>query len=163
MLLTPHIATGAAIGSKLTHPYLIGIVSFLSHLILDCIPHWEYYPEKVFEKFEKFKIKDKDLQKNFLYIFIDGCLGLSVVGGAFYFGFIKASLLIPIAWGIFFSLLPDPAYVGAKILSNHVKMFSYYKKFHKLYHFNKNNPPSPAFGIGIQAVMVFLALILLFA
>lgn len=42
MILTPHILTGALIGMKLENPILGSLFAFLSHYLLDAIPHWEY-------------------------------------------------------------------------------------------------------------------------
>jgi len=42
MILTPHILIGAIIGSKISSPPLIFILSFLSHYFLDMLPHYEY-------------------------------------------------------------------------------------------------------------------------
>jgi hypothetical protein len=42
MLLTPHILLGAAIGSKISSPPLVFVLSFVSHYFLDALPHYEY-------------------------------------------------------------------------------------------------------------------------
>lgn len=39
MLLLAHTLTGAVIGTKISNPYLVIILSFFSHIILDIIPH----------------------------------------------------------------------------------------------------------------------------
>lgn len=39
MLLIAHTLTGAVIGAKISNPYLVIIISFFSHIILDSIPH----------------------------------------------------------------------------------------------------------------------------
>jgi len=41
MLLTPHTAAGVAIASVLPQPELAIPLSFLSHFVLDFIPHWD--------------------------------------------------------------------------------------------------------------------------
>jgi len=41
MLLTPHTAAGVAIASLLPEPWLAIPLSFLSHFVLDFIPHWD--------------------------------------------------------------------------------------------------------------------------
>lgn len=41
MLLTPHTAAGIAIASVLPEPQLAVPLSFLSHFVLDSIPHWD--------------------------------------------------------------------------------------------------------------------------
>jgi len=39
MILLAHTFTGAVIGVKLGNPYLVAILAFISHIILDSIPH----------------------------------------------------------------------------------------------------------------------------
>lgn len=46
MLLISHVTTGAIIGQKLSHPAFIILLSFISHFILDRIPHWNYLDSK---------------------------------------------------------------------------------------------------------------------
>jgi membrane-bound metal-dependent hydrolase YbcI (DUF457 family) len=48
MLLLSHAFTGAIIGEKIANPWLIGLLAFGSHFLLDWIPHWSYdVPEKM--------------------------------------------------------------------------------------------------------------------
>lgn len=42
MLLVVHILTGAAIGLIIQNYWLIFVLAFISHLILDAVPHYEY-------------------------------------------------------------------------------------------------------------------------
>lgn len=47
MLETPHVVLGAAIAIKVGNPYLAVPIAFLSHFVLDKIPHWNphFYTE----------------------------------------------------------------------------------------------------------------------
>jgi len=45
MLLAPHILVGAAVAVSTPEPILGLVFAFLSHFILDRIPHWEYSVE----------------------------------------------------------------------------------------------------------------------
>ena len=40
MLETPHVAVGAAIATKIPNPFIAIPLSFLSHFVLDKVPHW---------------------------------------------------------------------------------------------------------------------------
>ena len=40
MLLAAHVTVGAAVGTAVGHPILAVILSFISHYLLDCVPHW---------------------------------------------------------------------------------------------------------------------------
>ena len=53
MLETPHVMVGAAIATKVGNPYLAIPLAFLSHFVLDRIPHWNphFYTES--QKFGK--------------------------------------------------------------------------------------------------------------
>lgn len=47
MLETPHVVVGAAIATKVGNPYLAIPLAFMSHFVLDQIPHWNphFYTE----------------------------------------------------------------------------------------------------------------------
>lgn len=40
MLETPHVAVGAAIASKIPNPFIAIPLAFLSHFVLEGVPHW---------------------------------------------------------------------------------------------------------------------------
>lgn len=40
MLETPHVAVGVAIATKIPNPFIAIPLAFLSHFVLDKIPHW---------------------------------------------------------------------------------------------------------------------------
>lgn len=44
MLSTPHLLVGAAVGSVSPHPIIAFGVGFLSHFIMDKVPHWDWLP-----------------------------------------------------------------------------------------------------------------------
>ncbi len=41
MIMTPHIAVGAAIGAMIANPVVAIPAALLSHYVLDSIPHWQ--------------------------------------------------------------------------------------------------------------------------
>lgn len=41
MTILPHVAFGAAVGSLIPNPYLASGAGFISHFVLDFIPHWD--------------------------------------------------------------------------------------------------------------------------
>ncbi len=43
MLATPHMVAGAAIGKTVRRPWLVVPIAFLSHFVLDFIPHLDSY------------------------------------------------------------------------------------------------------------------------
>ena len=46
MLITPHVATGVAVGSLLPSPLLALLAGVVSHFLLDMIPHWDPDPRR---------------------------------------------------------------------------------------------------------------------
>lgn len=44
MLSTPHLLVGAAVGSVSPHPLIAFGAGFLSHFIMDKVPHWDWLP-----------------------------------------------------------------------------------------------------------------------
>ncbi|MFH1971517.1 MAG: hypothetical protein ABIJ05_04005, partial [Patescibacteria group bacterium] len=53
MLETPHIIVGAAIASKITNPLLSIPISFVSHFVLEKVPHWNPHLNSETEKYGK--------------------------------------------------------------------------------------------------------------
>ena len=74
MLSTPHIVTGIAIASKTTNPLLAIPLSFMSHFILDMVPHWNPHLNTEMRTYGKITNKSKTI------IILD-----TVIGGAIVF------------------------------------------------------------------------------
>lgn len=45
MVILPHMLAGAVIGTRVRNIWLIFILSWLSHYLLDFLPHWDYLAE----------------------------------------------------------------------------------------------------------------------
>ena len=102
MILTPHVLVGAAIGLKFKNPVLIFLTAFLSHFILDTIPHTEYdiavLKEKPSKKFIKPAIK----------ILIDLIIGLGIVFAASrMLSRMETFNINNLYLGVFSAILPD--------------------------------------------------------
>ncbi|MFH1611981.1 MAG: hypothetical protein ABH887_01825 [bacterium] len=69
MILIPHILTGAVISKKTNKLWLAFIFGWLSHYILDAIPHWEYLQNMI----------EIIMPINMVKIVIDLGLGLLIV------------------------------------------------------------------------------------
>lgn len=71
MILTPHILLGAAIASKI--PNIWGLIlAFLSHFVLDAVPHWEYSIKGVQ------RTKKNQFLRDALKVELDFCLGVII-------------------------------------------------------------------------------------
>jgi len=159
MLLSPHIIVGAAVATSVANPLLGVALAFLSHFVLDRIPHWEYSVEPL----KQIKIKGVRYCMPILRrVFLDIALGYVIILLAIA---INAGHL---AWdtaifGGFFGALPDGLtfllYLrhGKKgIISTPLKIVYI---FHQATHFSKEKGLPPLrIGLSTQGVVILLAM-----
>ncbi len=86
MILTPHALAGAATAVILRkHPFIAIVAAFLSHFILDAIPHWVYKLNSVKKDHSKpfgwDFIFGKGLVKDFFKTGFDFSIGLAIALG----------------------------------------------------------------------------------
>lgn len=74
MILTIHALAGAAVANQFHNKLIAWILAFLSHFLLDAIPHREYSLENV-----KFGFKSREFQKLAIKILIDLILGFILI------------------------------------------------------------------------------------
>lgn len=101
MLETPHVAVGAAIATKIPNPYIAIPLSFVSHLVLEKVPHWNPH---IYTEIRKY---GKVTKKSITIIVVDALLAL-------FLGTYVASMVLPnymhaltILFSCFASVLPD--------------------------------------------------------
>ena len=117
-----HTLVGILIALGLKNPLWIIPIAFLSHFLIDAIPHWDGFFDRIdFEKNYKVKIKKGDK----IIRGADFIVSLLLVG---YFTFQTYSYLIFL--GAFFSLLPDIIKIGYYTKLKQNKFFINYLKFH---------------------------------
>lgn len=157
MLLAPHILVGAAIAANSPNIFLGLVLAFLSHLLLDRIPHWEYSVEPLKE------IKTKGYKyciPIFRRVAADLCAGYLVLIVAV---IISGNDIPFVAWALggFLGILPD----GLSFLLFIRRKDGYFgvilKMFyilHQKIHFNKKILPPIRVGLATQAIAVLLAL-----
>lgn len=152
MILTPHILVGAAIASKI--PNIWGLIlAFLSHFILDAIPHWEYSIKGIQ------KTKKNQFLKDVLKVELDFCLGV------FIFSFLAMDLspirVIYGLLGIAAAVLPDGLmffyYISGK------RWFKNLGRFHHFIHIKRQKTKKkPSFlRIFSQVLTAVIAIIIL--
>lgn len=98
MILLPHILVGAAIASRI--PNIWGLIlAFLSHFVLDAIPHFEYSIKGIK------RFKRRQFFRSLIKVELDFCLGVVI------FAFIATDLssikVIYGLLGIVAAVLPD--------------------------------------------------------
>jgi len=127
MFITVHAAAGVIIGKQVNHKVWAFVLAFLSHFILDIIPHGDEVLEKKF-----FGIKVKDIAKERLMA-LYGSIDAVVL--AFYLIFIFKTYSFaqndPVNLAIIGAILPDLLVAIYKI-----KNFKWLKWFYLLHTYN---------------------------
>ena len=101
MTLTPHAIVGAAIASTIPDQPLLGFsLAFLSHFVLDAIPHWDYKLSSMTED------KANKINNN-MKIGRDFYFDLLKIGPDFSLGLILAYLLFANLVGALGAVFPD--------------------------------------------------------
>lgn len=109
MVLATHLITGAALGQVISNPALAFLSGFLSHFLLDAVPHWDY-PLRT-HKFDPENPLDPRMaiNRDFVFdlakIFLDLLLGLLVLLLAVNFS--AWQLNSAVIWGLIGAVLPD--------------------------------------------------------
>lgn len=150
MFMTVHAASGAVIGQSINNIYLAFILGFLSHFILDLVPHGDhnliegYYNKKKVMRMISLIVIDSIAMATFILLI---------------FNKISFSNPVAVAAGIFGAILPD-LLVGIAEMSN--KYFSRFYDFHTKIH-NKITRFDLNFlrGFILQALLLFVLIKLL--
>ena len=141
MILTCHLLTGAAIASKIRPVPLALILAFLSHYLLDFIPHRDYSAENIFKR------RWRKAKLDFLKIFLDFSLGILLV-------WLLSGKSLIISAAVFLAVLPDGLTFLAWVFPKN-KLLSKHCLFHQeTIHFIKNKKVSLFWRIFSQ-VLVF--------
>lgn len=107
MTLTSHAIVGAVLAASLpAHPVLVSSVAFLSHFVLDAIPHWDYPIQSGSSSGRGFE-KGKALIFDFGKVAGDAALGFFLTYGLFMSGLFYTEYSFLIFLGAFFSMVPD--------------------------------------------------------
>ncbi|KKR05412.1 MAG: hypothetical protein UT33_C0011G0123 [Candidatus Peregrinibacteria bacterium GW2011_GWC2_39_14] len=147
MLGTVHMLTGAVIGKVVEKPELIIPIAFLSHFVLDAIPHYD------------FKIKDYSkngiTRKNIGEILIVSIEPISGIILTVALAYQNPNLFYPIMLGATFASSPD-------ILEFSIRKFKI-KKLVALLNKNHGHAKNKYFGIAIQIIFCIVSSIILLA
>lgn len=149
MLYIIHILLGILIALIFNNPLLIIPLAFLSHFLLDMMPHWDgEFDKKDFEKTGVAKIKKSDIYIRSIDFISSICL-LTY--------FFISSNNYNILYGAFFSLLPDFLKIGyyTKIKKN--KYFKKYLNFHS----KIQKDTQKIIGLIIQLIFFIILMILI--
>lgn len=159
MIYTPHIVVGAVIGAKTQNLGLIIIFAFLSHIILDLIPHYDYSLKKLLA----FIHKKKDGVRKKIFIdclkgAVDILLGLIIVffilhknGFFIHINYTHLGLIVA---GIFFSTLPDSIQSFFHIFPSKIGLK--YTKFHHALHWHNKKKESKITFLNVTTQIVII-------
>ncbi len=120
MTATVHALVGASIASKLTDPTISLPIIFVSHFLLDKIPHWDPLTNKASKSFDRIIIE----------IVIDYLVGYTLV--ILFYGILFPSPTLPyLLLAAFISQLPDTL-EGPYILTR--KHFPFFYQIYQVQH-----------------------------
>ena len=122
MVITSHMLVGAAIGVHSPNVWAAFCFGFISHYLLDALPHWDYLDGIKISKFNQ-------LAK----IFIDFIIGSTVV--VILFWPLSFNFNILIIFGLFGALLPD--FIEFFYTNFKIKLLRPLSLFHNKIHYYK--------------------------
>lgn len=111
MLLATHFTVGLAIGSRSATPEIAFVLGFLSHFLLDRIPHWDGVEASP----EDGKVHWKD-HKNLIAVWREIAITALLVWYALSRGMLAWNVHLPVFWGAFGALLPDMLWIPHHLL-----------------------------------------------
>lgn len=150
MLLTPHAMVGAAIGASTDNLVYIIILAFMSHFILDALPHFDW---GTWHGYKEFELERKD----YVMAGIDIAMVL-IFTYYLWHNTYDNKLLI----GAFFAILPD-LFDNVPFWKDTLRKYAPFKhlhSLHKLIHFQIKEKYW-IWGILTQITIILLALIIL--
>jgi len=100
MFIAGHVAAGALIGQQIDENlFVVFLLSFISHFLLDLIPHGDAHQVKGY--FEK---KKDQMKKLYYVLVVDSTASIIIVSWLMAYANINR---VAVAWGIIGSVLPD--------------------------------------------------------
>ncbi len=155
MTLTTHAIVGASIANILpSHPVLGFTAGFVSHFLLDAIPHWDYFLASVKKDPDNPMNNDIAFNKNFIFdLFKMGAdAALGIIISLFLFGFSNSHLIWMPLWGAIGALTPDALqFVYLKWRYEPIKSL---QRFHIWIHGKEKLNSRPVLGIFLQIVVI---------
>ncbi len=165
MTLSVHSVVGAGLSIVArANPLTAFVMGFLSHFVLDAIPHWDY-PLRSATNSSTSSIEDMRVGKDFVFdllkIIADAILGLAVVMFVFQPEFYSFSDIITsgIFWGVVGGMAPD--FLQFVYFKFKIQPFISLQHFHSWIHhsekkFNNRYLVGPALQIAIITVCIYL-------
>lgn len=152
MLLTPHAAVGIAIGSAVPDPKISIPLAFLSHFVLDAIPHWDDIELGLSSK--KFT---KISRAAFRVVLVDFLLAISLTLFFIYWSLPDIGVTTTIASCALAAILPDVYYIPLAFFGKRWGPVMWVVKLQS--RMQQGSKAPRAFGLLIQGVLIVLCLL----
>lgn len=149
MFLTAHASAALWISTQTNDPLLAFVMGFLSHFVLDAVPHGD-------ESFGKHISNNRRAKYFYLakVAFVDIVFAATMI--AFYFDKRPAADRTTVSLAVFGSWLPDFLWLANGIIK--VKILNFYTKVHDRIHRLINWHFSPVYGVPFQIIVSILIL-----
>ena len=155
MFLTIHAASGIYLGSQIINPWLAFLIGFISHWLLDFIPHGD---EKIIDRT---KYTEQQLKWKLFYGASIDTLGIIIL---FYsLTSLNVIILTPgVLWGMLGAVAPDYLWGLHKV--THIRVLKPIHKIHNWFHLKIQNNLPFKLGSVIQlaTLIIFLLAIIYF-
>ncbi len=169
MLFTSHAIAGAALGATTGNPYTAILLGFISHHVLDAVPHFDqgtFYKQQTGPNYLNSRsIEHPDFKfstRDWIVLFLDW--SVSAILFAVIFVYSPANLSVAI-FGALGGLLPDiidSSPLWSKKLREKMLIVSKYHKFHEFFHWTIVKD-SIFLGLATQVIVVMGTLFYLFS
>lgn len=146
MMITPHVLVGASLATTISNPFILVASAFISHFVLDMIPHKDY--------------EITPLKANFYKLVIDA--GVSAILLFSVVGNLPLEKQVLFALGGFFGILPDGLWMLYRLFN--WKFLERYVEIHNSLHWlliAKDHKTHLALGLFTQASVSVAALCVL--
>ena len=147
-MITPHVLVGASLATVISNPFVLAASAFISHFVLDMIPHKDYEITPLKANFHKLII-DAGVSAALLFAVI-GALPLE-----------KQALF---ALGGFFGILPDGLWMLYRLFN--WKFLERYVELHNFLHWlliAQDHKTHPVLGLFTQVSVSIAALCIMYA
>ena len=154
MILVTHAILGGAIGAATGNPFLAFFTGFISHFVLDAIPHWDYHISSGRTNSET------DFTKNDIVINKESVGDILKIGLDFFGGIIIAYLLFrngnTLDWAVLLGALggTTPDFMQFLYYKLRLKPLFWLQKFHLFMHAEKSLKHYPILGASVQAIFI---------
>lgn len=147
MILTPHLLVGAVLATKIQNPVLGLTLAFLSHFIVDLIPHSEYW-----DLTKNVSGKWNYTKKKILIVALD------FVAGILLLWFLSENKVMAFAGG-FLGILADLDMVYFLPIFSKIHILNLDHYSHKIFtHWFENKKPPLILGVSTQILVTLAAI-----